>query len=155
MPLSAWTLLPESQISPPQVRVPMTLPILKVLEALAEGFAVRGGFLIAKDDDVAAEGILHIPAWIADARLPVEPGFAQQIAEEPRVDIAAVIMANVDDEALAIEDGVKIARPLIDVAGPHGLQVDIADVAVGVCVDLSAARVLPLGVAHAVHRRVR
>ena len=76
-------LLPESQISPPQVRMPMTCAHLEPLEALAESFAVGSGVLIAEDDDVAAEGVLHIPAWIADARLPVEPGFAEQIAEEP------------------------------------------------------------------------
>ena len=105
--------------------------------------------LLIEDDDVAAECVLHIPRWIADARLPVEPGFAQQIAEEPRVDIAAVVMAHIDDESLAVEDGVIIARPLIDVARAHGLQMDIADVSLRFCVDLRAARVFPLCVAHA------
>ena len=55
----------------------------EMLEAFGEGFAVGGSFLIAKNNDVAAESILHIPGWIADAGLPVEPGFAQQIVEEP------------------------------------------------------------------------
>ena len=56
---------------------------LQALEAFAEGFTVGGGFLIAKDDDVPAEGVLHVPTWIADARLPVEPGLAQQVTQQP------------------------------------------------------------------------
>jgi len=56
---------------------------LKMLEAFSESFAIRSGFLIAEDDDVASECVLHVPIRVPNAILPVEPGLAQQIAEEP------------------------------------------------------------------------
>jgi len=40
---------------------------------------------------------LHVPGGIADARLPVEPRLAQQLGEEPGIDIAAAIVADIDD----------------------------------------------------------
>ena len=56
---------------------------LEMLEALREGFAVGGRILVAENDDVSAECVLHIPVGIADAWLPVEPCLAKQIAEQP------------------------------------------------------------------------
>ena len=50
------------------------------------------------------------------ARLPVEPGLAQQLLEDPAIDVAAVIVADVDDQPVAVEDRVKLALPLRHVA---------------------------------------
>ena len=150
MPLSAWTLLPLSQISPPQVRVPITGPIWKRWKPSAKASPSEAVCLIAEDDDVAAESTLHVPLRLADTRLPVEPGLAKQFAEKPGVDVAAFVVADVDDETLAIEDGVVLAGPLIDVVRAHGAQMDVADVAGGGGLDFEPAGVLPLGVAQVV-----
>ncbi len=56
-------------------------------------------------------------------------------------------MANVDDQALAVEDRIVVARPLIDVLGAHGAQMHVADLAAGFRVHLEAAGVFPLCVA--------
>ena len=64
---------------------------------------------------------------IANTRLPVEPGLAQEFGEEPGIDVAAFVVAHVDDQPLAIEDWIEFARPLIDIVRAHGLQVNIAD----------------------------
>jgi len=93
-------------------------PQLQAHEALGERFAVGSGFLIAEDDDVAAEGFLHVPGGVADARLEIEPGLAEELAEKPGVDVAAFVVADVDDEALAVVDGIVVALPLADVVGP-------------------------------------
>src|SRR6185437_6182826 len=47
---------------------------LDLLEAGGEGFTVGGGVLVAKDDDVSSEGILHVPrrtARLATERAPI------------------------------------------------------------------------------------
>ena len=67
---------------------------------------------------MTAEGVLHVPGRIADARLPVEPRLAQQLSEQPRIDVAPIVVADVDDEPLAVEDRVELARPLVDVSSP-------------------------------------
>src|ERR1017187_7696348 len=72
-------------------------------EALGKCFAIRRGLMIAEHHDVAAEGVLHVPRWIADTRLEVEPCLPQQCAQQPRIDVAAMVVAHVDDESLAIE----------------------------------------------------
>src|ERR1700691_2031457 len=41
---------------------------LEMLEALAERLAVRCRLLVAEDDDMPAECVLHVPRWIANAR---------------------------------------------------------------------------------------
>ena len=60
-----------------------------------------------------------------------------------------MVVAHVDDQAFTIEDRVVIARPLVDVVGAHGLQMNVADLLVGGFIDFHAARVFPFGVAHA------
>ena len=48
-------------------------------------------------------------------------------------------MADIDDQALAVEDGVVLAGEVGDVAAAHGLQVDVADVALAEFLDHLAA----------------
>src|SRR6185437_7896229 len=48
----------------------------ETLESFAKRFAVGSGVLIAQHDDMPAKGVLHVPARISDARLPVKPNFA-------------------------------------------------------------------------------
>ena len=147
MPWSARKLLKESQTSPPQVRMPIILPRFEAADAFAEGFTVGSGVFVAEDDDVAAEGVLHVREGIADARLPEEPGAAEKFGENPGVDVAAVVVADVDDEALAVVDGIEVASPFGDVVGAHGAKVDVADVVLGVGIDFAAAGKFPFGVA--------
>src|SRR4029079_11929685 len=40
-------------------------------EAFSERFSVGCGVLIAQDDDMASEGVLHVPGRNADSRLPI------------------------------------------------------------------------------------
>src|SRR5579863_2171169 len=46
-------------------------------KAFGKGFTVGGREAVAEHDDVSTEGVLHIPGGVADARLPVEPCFAE------------------------------------------------------------------------------
>ena len=78
-------------------------------ETFGEGLAVRRGVLVAQHHDVPAEGVLHVPRRMADARLPVEPGLAQQLLEDPAVDVAAAVVPHVDDQAVAIEHRIELA----------------------------------------------
>src|SRR5206468_10245627 len=64
----------------------------KPAEAFRERFAIRGGALVAQDDDVAAKGPLHVPGGATDAPLPVEPGAPEELLEDPAVDVAAAVM---------------------------------------------------------------
>ena len=82
------------------------------LEALGERLAVGGGAFVAQHHHVAAERVLHVPVRVADPVLPVEPGLAEQPAEDPAVDVAAAVVAHVDDQALAIEDGIEAPRSI-------------------------------------------
>src|SRR5204862_1393751 len=73
----------------------------KPFETFREGFPIGAGKLITKDHQVATKGVLHIPRRRTDARLPVKPGFAQKSLQDPAVDVASAIMADIDDESLA------------------------------------------------------
>src|SRR2546423_11815731 len=82
-----------------------------------------------------------------DARLPPEPGAPHELAEDPRIDVAAAVAAQVDHEAVAVEDRIVVALPGGDVGRSHRAQVHVADATGAQRVDTQAARVLPLGVA--------
>src|SRR5262245_42507069 len=53
----------------------------ETFEAFGEGFAVGTGAFVAQHDDMAAEGVLHVPVGIASAALPIEPSLAHQLFE--------------------------------------------------------------------------
>ena len=91
--------------------------------------------------------VLHVPRRVAGARLPVEPRLAHQPLEDPAVDVATVVVPNVDDEPLAVERGIEVAGPLRDVTAPHRPQMDVTDVAIALLLDGEAPRVLPFRVA--------
>src|SRR5690348_8256307 len=55
----------------------------ETLESFGERFAVGSGVLIAEHDDVPAKSVLHIPARISYARLPVKPNSAKKLSEQP------------------------------------------------------------------------
>ena len=84
---------------------------------------------------------------LPDPVLPVEPGLAHELLEDPGVDVAAAVVADVDDQALAVEDRIEVLDPLRVVVAAHGPQVDVADLALAGLLDLEPAGVLPLGVA--------
>src|SRR6185437_1456134 len=63
------------------------------------------------------------------------------------IDVAAMIVADIDDEALTVEDRVEVAGPLIYVVGPHGAEVEVTDGAVRLAARLQPSGVLPLVVA--------
>src|SRR5207249_12247150 len=113
-------------------------------EALGEGFPIGPGAGVAEHDQMPPEGALHVPDRVAHARLPVEPRLAQQLLQEPGVDVAAAVVANVDHETLAVEDGIELPRPLRDVLGPHGPQVHVPDLSLAQAVHLEPSCVLPL-----------
>ncbi len=68
----------------------------------------------------------------------------------PAVDVAAVVVAHVDDQPLAIEHRVELALPLGHVAAAHRAQVHVADPVVGQLLDRQPPRVFPLVVAKVV-----
>src|SRR5262245_44646363 len=109
-------------------------------EALAERLTVAGGELGTQDDDLYPTGELHVPIRRVAAPLaPVHPGLAHQAAENPAVDVAAAVMANVYNETFAVEHGIEIARPFGEIPSAHGAQVYIADPAVAQPVDREPA----------------
>src|SRR6185437_12641077 len=116
-------------------------------EAVGKGFAVGRRMLVDQRDHGAAQRILHVPVGRTHARLPVHPAPAHQLLEDPRVDVAAAVVAVVEDEARAVEHGIEVALPLRDVPGAHGAQMHVADGALTQAVHEQAARVLPLVVA--------
>jgi len=101
MPLSASQRCALSQIyGHPQVRrVADDLAETQAAEALAEAFAVAGGEVIAKHHEVAAEGGLHASSAAGRDEGEVAPGLAQRLLQNPGVDVAAAIVAHVDDQA--------------------------------------------------------
>src|SRR5947208_12802231 len=92
---------------------------------------------------MATERVLHIPGRVAGARLPVEPRLPHQPLEEPAVDVAAVVVPNVDDEPFAVERRIEIPRPLGDVVPAHRPQMHVPDVVVSLLLDREPPRVLP------------
>src|SRR5229473_2624263 len=95
-------------------------------KALGKRLAVRSRLLVAKHHDVPAISILHVGIGIADARLPPEPRRPQQLPQQPGIDVAALIVAHVNDQALAVEHRVKLPRPLLDVPGSHRAQMNVS-----------------------------
>src|SRR5712691_11264997 len=55
----------------------------ETLETFGEGLAIGTGEFIAEHDQMAAEGILHVPGRIANAGLPIKPGLAHQLFQNP------------------------------------------------------------------------
>ena len=58
------------------------------------------------------------------------------------VDVPAVVVPNVDDEAHAGERRIEVPRPLGDVVASHRPQVHVPDAVVGLLLDCEPARVL-------------
>ena len=83
----------------------------------------------------------------ADAVLPVEPGLAHELLQDPGIDVAAAVVADVDDQALAVEDRVEVLDPFRVIVAAHGPEMDVADVALAGLLDLETPGVFPLGVA--------
>lgn len=67
--------------------------------------------------------------------------------KQPRLNVAALIVAGVDDESLTIGYGIKLSCPLVDVVRTHDAQVHIADVIARSCFNLEVPGILPLCVA--------
>ena len=67
--------------------------------------------------------------------------------KQPQLNVAALIVAGVDDESLTIGYGIKLSCPLVDVVRTHGAQVHIADVIARSCFNLEVPGILPLCVA--------
>jgi len=44
----------------------------------------------------------HIPVSLTDAGLPVKPGFAQQFFQNPTIDVAASVVPDIDNQAVAV-----------------------------------------------------
>ncbi|MNS66314.1 hypothetical protein D3C72_995230 [compost metagenome] len=96
---------------------------------------------------MAAESVLHVRRWLHARRRPVSPGLAQQFFNDPAVDIAAVIAPHVDDQAFAVDVGVKIARERGDVIGAHGAQMQVADASLRGGSHLLGAAQFPVSIA--------
>src|SRR2546426_2855673 len=74
----------------------------QAFEPFGECLAVGAGAFVAQDHQMAAKSVLHVPDGIPNARLPVKPGFAQQLFEDPTVNVAAPIVSHVNDQSFAI-----------------------------------------------------
>src|SRR4030095_12015758 len=99
----------------------------KPATTFGERLAIAGGAFIAEHDQVAAKGILHVPGRLAHARLPIKPRLAPQLAQNPRVNVASIVVTNINDESLSVKDREKIPRPLRDVTGTHRPKMDISN----------------------------
>ncbi len=91
-----------------------------------------------------AERTLHVPGGTIVPRLPVEPRLPRQSIEDPRIDVAAAVVAHVDDQAVALEDRRVLANPVADVAATHGAKMDVTDLGPARLLDPIPARHLPL-----------
>src|SRR5580704_8874026 len=96
---------------------------------------------------MSSEGALHIPGGSTRPALPVHPRFAEKLLEHPTVDIAAVVVTDVEYQALAVEDRVILFYKIIHVAGAHGAEVDIADIAIAIGFGLFASGQFPFAIA--------
>ena len=152
MPLSTSRLLADSQISPPHVRVPITVPSPSRRNPSANASPSDAVNSSQSTTMWPRKAYCMFQHGVADARLPEEPGLAQQLFEDPAVDVAAAIVADVDDQALAREDRVELALPLGDVAAAHRPQVDVADLALAGFLHGLTACELPFVVAEIVFR---
>jgi len=94
--------------------------------------------------------VISSPATAQPNSAPIDtvrPSAAEKLAENPGVDVAAAVVAHVDDQTLTIKNGVELAHPVVDVVGAHFAEVDVTDAVLRVGVNLEAPRVFPLGVA--------
>ena len=92
---------------------------------------------------MTAERVLHVPVWLPHARLPVEPGSPHQFPEQPTIDVAAIVMSDIYDEALSIEDRIKLFGPLSDIIGAHGAQMHVSELPLPLLLHFEAPRILP------------
>ena len=115
-------------------------------EAFGESFTVRRGLFVHQHDRMAAECVLHVRVRLACARLPVHPWLSQQSRENEAVDVAAAIVARIDDQALTVEYRIEIAEPRCDIARRHGAKMNIADPVLRQLVRSLTARKFPVAV---------
>ena len=96
---------------------------------------------------MAAESVGHVRVGSSLPRLPPEPRLAQELGEDPALDVPPPVVAHVDDQAGAVEDRVEVAGPARVVVAPHRPQVDVADLGLPLRLDGEPARELPVAVA--------
>src|SRR5271166_4921387 len=68
------------------------LPQSQTSNSLGEGFPIGCRQPVAEHDNMSPKGVLHVGTRITNSWLPVEPRFAQQFAQHPRIDVASPVM---------------------------------------------------------------
>ncbi len=116
-------------------------------EAFGKSLAIGGRPLVAQHHNIAAECFLHVPVRLAGARLPEHPRLAHQLAQNPTVDVAAAVVANVHYQSLPVVHGRVVFHPGVDVVWSHSAKVDVADLPFGGFLHFEAARVFPFVIA--------
>src|SRR5215510_10114638 len=104
---------------------------------------------------MTSEGILHVPCGVPHWRLPVKPGLAQELAQQPAVNVATGVVAHIDDQPLAVKDRVEIPRPFRKIAPTHGPQMYVTNAAVPALFHPLPTADLPISIAQAVSLLLR
>ena len=99
--------------------------------ALGKRFAVGIGARVHQHDDVAAKRRLHVPDASFAAILLIAPRAPHQFFDHDGIDIAAVVLTHVDDQAFAVVDGIKIACKIGNIGGGHRTQMQVTEAAPG------------------------
>ena len=111
--------------------------------AFGEVLAVGEGGLVGDEDGGETEGTLAEGLTAGDGLAAAEGHeqvvFACEDVDDASVDIAAVVVADVDDDALAgLVFCVEIEVELVEVVVAHGGYVDVAELAAGDAIDVGA-----------------
>ncbi len=116
-------------------------------KAVCHRLAVGGGGLVDEDDEMAAESGLHVGIDVAEAGSPPHPRLPHEAGHDPAVDVAAAVVAEVQNQGGAVGHRVEITGPLGVVRRAHRAKMDIADLIAACCVDAATTLLLPIGVA--------
>ena len=95
---------------------------------------------------MSAKCILHVRSSDCQSAAASRTRPCATVSQHPGIDVAASVVPHIDDESLAVEHGIKLARPLFDVVGAHGPQMHVADLHFRIRFHFFTPRVFPLGI---------
>ena len=119
----------------------------EMTKAVCHRLAVGGGGLVDEDDEMAAESGLHVGIDVAEARGPPHPRLPHEAGHDPAIDVAAAVVAEVENQGGAVGHRVEITGPLGVVRRAHRAEMDVADLVAARRVDAVTTLLLPIGVA--------
>ena len=117
------------------------------LEAVREDVAVAAGVFVGQRHHRAGGRFLGVGRGAAPARHVVGDALARHLLQQQLRDMAAAVVAQVDDQRVAVAFGAEVAVELGEAVGHHVGQVQVADAPGGLLVHPGAVVFDPFAVA--------